>query len=439
MGSITKKDQTANTALDRARRIAIHPPPDPVITGPFAITINESATGNAYVGYSPCACSIRVTNTPAADVQVTLQNRNTAAGGQVQFRTTYAGAAQDTLSLTLPAGGAAVTFFIGGKPGFASTQDQDGGIAVLANGTSTRLHEKTLMVRVRKNANTLTAEERDRFLYAFSDLNRRSGGNLYEPFLDSHDLAADPEIHRRPAFLPWHRAFILDLERSLQEIDPSVALPYWKFDEPAPNVFTPDFMGGEPINAGRVTINETNPLRVWSARGSTGIARRPLFTTATSGGIVMAEADVMTLGATFTDFRIMENDPHGAAHVSFEGTITDPGTASGDPLFFMLHCNVDRLWAKWQMLRNLFTATDVNAYAPTPTTRPIGDAPGDTMWPWNGVTGSPRPSSAPGGAMPQLAFTSKPSPQVTVGETIDYLGKTQGNSNFFNYDDLPFV
>jgi hypothetical protein len=40
------------------------------------------------------------------------------------------------------------------------------------------------------------------------------------------------------------------------------------------------------------------------------------------------------------------NDPTG--RVRFGGSIRDPTTAAKDPLFFLLHCNVDRLWAKWQ-------------------------------------------------------------------------------------------
>ena len=47
------------------------------------------------------------------------------------------------------------------------------------------------------------------------------------------------EAHGFSAFYPWHRAYLLDLERELQNIDPSVSLPYWRFDQPAPGLFTP--------------------------------------------------------------------------------------------------------------------------------------------------------------------------------------------------------
>jgi tyrosinase len=35
--------------------------------------------------------------------------------------------------------------------------------------------------------------------------------------------------HRTPSFLPWHRYFILSLEKMLQDVDPSVTVPYWYF------------------------------------------------------------------------------------------------------------------------------------------------------------------------------------------------------------------
>jgi tyrosinase len=111
-----------------------------------------------------------------------------------------------------------------------------------------------------------------------------------------------------------------------------------------------------------------------------------------------------------------------------------------DPIFFMLHCNIDRIWAKWQLANNLWGASAA-AYSDEGT-GVVGDARGDTMWPWNGAAGAPRPPTAPGGPMPQApfpaAFPSKPSPLVTVGEVIDYIGITEGNYNFFDYDDVPF-
>ena len=44
----------------------------------------------------------------------------------------------------------------------------------------------------------------------------------------------------------------------------------------------------------------------------------------------------------------------GVSLTSFGGSISSIGSAARDPLFFLLHCNVDRLWAKWQWLNQRY-------------------------------------------------------------------------------------
>jgi tyrosinase len=293
------------------------------------------------------------------------------------------------------------------------------------------------MVRVRKDANVLTNQERNRFLTAFATFN--SNTSEYQDFLDSHNGLSDSEIHGRPSFLPWHRAFVLDIERRLQSIDSSVTMPYWRFERTAPNVFIPQFMGGTPNGAGRVALAASNPLQSWTINGVTGIIREPGFNTNSGAPSLRTEAQTLALGASFSGFRNMEGNPHGSAHVSFTGgPIRSPGTATQDPLFFMLHCNVDRMWALWQLANNRFDAANANAYSKGSSTR-AGDDIADTMWPWNNITTGTRPPTAPGGTFPPQTFPSLPSAMVTVGETIDYIGRTEGDELNFNYDDVPFI
>ena len=93
-----------------------------------------------------------------------------------------------------------------------------------------------------------------------------------------HVSAATAEAHGNVGFLPWHRAYLLDLERELQAIDPSVTLPYWRFDRPAPNVFTREFMGVSNA-VGRVEFAAGHPFNTWRTDGALGISRTPLFST----------------------------------------------------------------------------------------------------------------------------------------------------------------
>jgi tyrosinase len=135
----------------------------------------------------------------------------------------------------------------------------------------------------------------------------------------------------------------------------------------------------------------------------------------------------------------MELNPHGSAHVSFEGWVSSIPTAAKDPLFFMLHCNVDRLWARWQRQFSRFNPALAASYDSN-AANPIGHNLPDTMWPWNGITGPPRPPTAPGGPMAASPSVSAPGPQPRVQSSLDYQGAVNALSREgFDYDDVQFA
>lgn len=139
----------------------------------------------------------------------------------------------------------------------------------------------------------------------------------------------------------------------------------------------------------------------------------------------------------------MEGDSHGTAHTSFSGSISSIDTAAKDPLFFMLHTNVDRLWAKWQWLRQRFDTANPATYpflgsAGDPGATRVGHNLKDTMWPWNQDTNPPRPPTAPGGNLPASPTENAPGLMPAVGDMIDYQGVINlGNRLGFDYDDFP--
>jgi tyrosinase len=155
---------------------------------------------------------------------------------------------------------------------------------------------------------------------------------------------------------------------------------------------------------------------------------------------VISETKTIALGGPtgiYSSFRGMAGNPHGSAHVSFNGSVNFPSTAVKDPLFFMLHANVDRLWAKWQWIKHRENSTDPDAYQPPPNGR-IGHHLGDTLWPWNGDTTSPRPPTAPGGPFPDAASTPAPGRMPKVENMLDYQAVVGGDLLGFGYDDVPF-
>ena len=295
------------------------------------------------------------------------------------------------------------------------------------------------MVRIRKNATTLTDPERDRFVAALGTLNGRGAGK-YADLRAMHVAAANPEEHGDVQFLPWHRAYLLDLERELQAIDASVMIPYWRFDQPAPNVFTAAFMGDTSNPSGRVRFQSGHPLQFWATDNQPGIVRA--FRTFSSGTApsLRSEAQTLSLGgasALYANFRAMEGDPHGLAHTSFNGFLQTIPTAPRDPLFFMLHANVDRLWAKWQWFNHRTDPRLAASFSPAQTPR-IGRSLGDTLWPWNHDLNPPRPNFAPGGPMPPSASTPAPGGTPSLEDMIDFQAVAVGDPLGFDYDDVPF-
>lgn len=397
-----------------------------------------------FLTWSPSPATARLAAPGLAPLEVVLSNENRARGGQAAFYASQDAAEAETLQLRLPADGSPAAFWISGQFQRPSTDYGDGGVIAkdLAGAIVAR---RSFMVRVRKDAQALMPGERDRFLIALAKLNQ-AGKGPFKAFRDMHVLQSAPEAHGGPAFLPWHRAYLLDLERELQGIDPSVALPYWRFDRPAPALFSSQFLGmpsPDPAQGDLIDLPTNHPLLFWSTDGVTGMVRRPRFDIAgappSHSGVdplVISEEDTLRLSDAYEGFVGLEGAPHGYAHTSFRGPVSSVPTAAKDPLFFLLHANVDRLWAKWQWFYQRHRADAPEAYKGKAR---AGHRLDDTMWPWNGDTRPPRPTfPPPGGGFADSPITAAPGTMPTVRSMIDYQAVTGGEALGFDYDDVPF-
>ncbi|WP_411727471.1 tyrosinase family protein [Methyloglobulus sp.] len=211
---------------------------------------------------------------------------------------------------------------------------------------------------IRKNQSTLTTDEKSRFVNAVLQL--KTNG-VYDRYVRQHrDLFfdADAGIHRSALFLPWHREFLRRLELDLQAIDPLVTLPYWDWTVDrtlSASLWGSDFMGGNGVPAGGAV--QTGAFAFSNGRWPLTVRDNPagrveLTRAIGSGENLPSAGDVQGI-LTRTPFSIFTRDLeiniHNIVHGFIGGSAGDRSSPN-DPAFFLLHCNVDRLWAIWQGL-----------------------------------------------------------------------------------------
>ncbi|WP_330457913.1 tyrosinase family protein [Streptomyces sp. NBC_00820] len=237
------------------------------------------------------------------------------------------------------------------------------------------------MAYVRKNASTLTATERRRFVNALLELKRRGE---YDEFVRMHIdyYTADGEdglrtAHMTPSFLPWHRRFVLELERALRRVDSSVTMPYWDWtrDRTTSSVpWTSDLLGGNgrrsdrqvttgpfAYGAGHWTIKEGITDGKFLTR-DLGRAAAPIeLPTRSELKFALDDPvyDAAPWNSTVTrGFRNkLEGWGTGSGSVSWRnhnrvhrwvGGAMLGGASVNDPVFWLHHAFLDLQWQKWQ-------------------------------------------------------------------------------------------
>lgn len=191
---------------------------------------------------------------------------------------------------------------------------------------------------IRKNQDRLTAADWQALISAMARIHVvGEQPPRYPDFVKIHIRAMDPHDHEGMSwhvhsmmgmdgynFLSWHRYFLVRMELRLQLIDPNITLPYWDA--------TNDQVIPQPLA-------DPALLAAWSInRGNWDPAQL---------ATPQEELDILQV-PTFRLFqRTLEGHIHAGVHNAVGGDMA--GTASPtDPLFFLHHANIDRLWSVWQ-------------------------------------------------------------------------------------------
>ncbi len=151
-----------------------------------------------------------------------------------------------------------------------------------------------------------------------------------------------------PNFLPWHRALILFFEDTIRRVagDDAFTLPYWNYTEDAS--IPPEFR----------LPNDSTFAALYQANRNPGI-NDGLPLTQVRGGLpgqllslaVMDERQYYAgpQGVPQGFNERLDNELHGFIHVNTGGTenMGSVPFAAQDPIFWIHHCNIDRIWAGW--------------------------------------------------------------------------------------------
>lgn len=157
--------------------------------------------------------------------------------------------------------------------------------------------------------------------------------------------------HQNWFFLPWHRMYLRQFEKIIGHLigKPGWRIPYWDYSGADQSTWAipPEFL--QPANESNplwVSGRITNRLRQDQRDAEPGLDPR-FF--ATGGALTFGfgsgrvQSPSQFGGAT----GAIEQQPHNVIHMAVGGLMRNPFTAALDPLFWLHHANVDRLWGVW--------------------------------------------------------------------------------------------
>ena len=174
--------------------------------------------------------------------------------------------------------------------------------------------------------------------------------------------------HNSWFFLPWHRLYLYFFERIVQFHlkDESWSLPYWDYTKShddssriLPEPFRTPNTGNELFTEHRdPRVNSATtpiPLPFESTDARSALSHPDFTLEGENPGESFAGGKVRDVVPNMSARGAVELTPHGLVH-GLVGGASPPGwmslfeTAALDPIFWLHHCNIDRLWDVWIQL-----------------------------------------------------------------------------------------
>ena len=152
-------------------------------------------------------------------------------------------------------------------------------------------------------------------------------------------------------FLPWHRAFLYWFEQIIRDKsgDPKLTLPYWNYtsggadDRKLPAEFRDDKSSlWDP--ARRKAINDGDPMPASAVKFDVAWASKDFVGEPPDG---FGGGRIRHHGISGGEKGAVEVQPHDPVHNAVGGDMGSNAKAANDPIFWLHHAEIDRLWYCW--------------------------------------------------------------------------------------------
>ena len=154
-------------------------------------------------------------------------------------------------------------------------------------------------------------------------------------------------------FLAWHRLYLARFEAIVRALTatPTFTLPYWNYTEPDKAAIPEEFQAksaADPVFKALYVKDRNKDDGSQFANVNAGEPINKYFQ-GRENFLTLADMNSPAYGGPTGFNQSLDGNLHGNIH-TFVGAGTDMGdipTAAKDPLFWLHHCNIDRIWYGW--------------------------------------------------------------------------------------------
>ncbi|BFZ24027.1 hypothetical protein BsWGS_27065 [Bradybaena similaris] len=233
-------------------------------------------------------------------------------------------------------------------------------------------HEFHDNVAVRKSVDRLSREEINQLRQALTEFQNDKSVDGYQAIAEFHGdpgkcptpTAKDRHaccIHGQPTFPHWHRLLVTQVEDSLRRRGSPIGVPYWDWTQP--NTHVPAFIDEETYIDPETNQEKHNPFHdvqiaflggdVHTTRNvSNTLTQNPAWgdhTELYDAFLLALEQDDFCEFAV--QFEVAHNLIHGLVGGSSKYGLSTLSYSAFDPIFYIHHSNIDRIWAIWTALQ----------------------------------------------------------------------------------------